>query len=87
MNLIKRMKRHGLNKLLVFEQIFSDIEKEAREDGDPRVDNEGGVAEQLQAVREAIQELREEQGIPIPPVTVGMKTLILKAQRGIDIKE
>ncbi len=87
MNLIKQMKRHPLNTLLCFERLYTQIENEAKETNDPRIDSEGGVSEQLQAMRDAIQELRIEQGIPIPNVTVGLVTLEMKAQRGVDIKE
>lgn len=87
MNLIKQMKRLPLGRLLMFEQLYAQIEQEAKEAGDIRLNNEGGVSEQLQAIRDAIQELRIEQGISIPNVTVGLKTLELKAERGVDIKE
>lgn len=87
MNLIKKMKQHPLGKLLFFEQMYAKIEQEAREANDPRVDNPGGVSEQLQAIRDAIQELRVENGIEIPNQTVGLVTLEMKAQRGVDIKE
>lgn len=82
MNLIGQMKRHPLSMLLHFEQLYAQIESEAKDAEDPRVNNEGGVSEQLQAIRDAIQELRIEQEIPIPPVTVGVQTLVLKATRG-----
>ena len=87
MNLIQQMKRHSLTKLLHFEKLYTTIEQEAKEDSDPRVDNPGGVSEQLQAIREAIYELRIDNGIPIPNITVNVKTLVLKAKRGVDIKE
>jgi len=83
MNLVEKMKRHSLNKLIFFERLYKRIEKEAKEAKDPRVDDPGGVSEQLQAVREAICELRKEQGIPIPSVTVKLKTVGLKVQ-GVD---
>lgn len=79
MNLAKKMKRHGLDKLLAFEPLYAQIEREAIESGDPRVNDPEGVSEQLQAIRVAIQELREENNIPIPGVTVGIQTLELKA--------
>ena len=83
MNLIQQMKRHGLAKLQHFEKLYAVIEQEAKEDNDPRVDNPGGVSEQLQAIREAIYELYIDNGIPIPNITVNVKTLVLKAQRGV----
>ena len=87
MNLIKQMKRLPLNKLIIFEKLYAQIEREAKEANDPRVDDPGGCSEQLQAIREAIYELRIDNGIPIPNNTVEMQTLVLKAQRGIDVKE
>lgn len=87
MNLIKQMKHHPLGTLLFFEQLYARIEQEAKEANDPRVDNPGGVSEQLQAIRDAIHELRQESGIDIPNVIVGLQTLEMKAQRGVDIKE
>ena len=87
MNLIKQMKRHPLNTLLFFEQLYAQIEKEAKEANDPRLDNPGGVSEQLHAIRDAVCELRQENGIDIPNLTVGLQTLELKAKRGVDIKE
>lgn len=87
MNIIKQMKQHPLGKLLLFEKLYAQIEAEATEANDPRLHNPGGVAEQLQAIRDAIHELRVEQGIDIPNVTVGLKTLEIKAKRGVDIKE
>jgi hypothetical protein len=88
MNLIKQLKeRHPLEKLKLFEKLYAQIEREAKEVNDPRVDNPGGVSEQLQAIREAIYELSIDNGVPIPNVTVNVKTLVLKAQRGVDIKE
>jgi hypothetical protein len=71
------IKRLGLPKLLAFERIYSDIEKEYEDD--PRVER---VREQLQEIREAIYELRVEQGIPIPPVKISAQTLAVKARRG-----
>ena len=82
MNLIQQMKRHSLTKLLHFEKLYAVIEREAKEDNDPRVDNPSGVSEQLQAIREAIYELRIDNGIPIPNITINAKTLVLKAKRG-----
>lgn len=87
MNTIKQMKQHPLETLLFFEQLYAQIEAEAIEANDPRLYNPGGVVEQLQAIRDAIHELRVEQGIDIPNVTVGLQTLEMKAQRGVDIKE
>jgi hypothetical protein len=87
MNLIKKMKRHPLETLIFFEQLYAQIEREALEGKDPRVNNPGGVSEQLQAIRDAIYELRVENGIPIPNNTVQCQTLVLEAKRGIDIKE
>ena len=87
MNVIKQMKQHPLGTLLFFEQLYAQIEAEAIEANDPRVDNPGGVSEQLQAIRDAVHELRVEQGIEIPNVTVGLQTLEIKAKRGVDIKE
>ena len=87
MNLIKQMMQHPLGTLLFFEQMYADIERGAREANDPRVDNTGGDLEQLQSIRDAIQELRLEKGIEIPNQTVGLVTLEMKAQRGVDIKE
>jgi hypothetical protein len=82
MSLIADMKRLGLPRLLLFEAVYASIEREAIAKGDPRVGNPGGVADQLQAIREAIQELREEQGLAIPNVNVNVKTIVLKARRG-----
>ena len=87
MNIIKQMKQHPLGTLLFFEQLYAQIEAEAKEAKDPRLNNAGGVVEQLQAIRDAIHELRVEQGIDIPNITVGLQTLEIKAKRGVDIKE
>lgn len=87
MNIIQQMKQHPLETLLFFEQLYAQIEAEAIEANDPRVNDPGGVSEQLQAIRDAIHELRQERGIDIPHLTVGLKTLEMKAQRGVDIKE
>lgn len=87
MNIIKQMKQHPLETLLVFEQLYAQIEQEAREANDSRVNKTGGVSEQLQAIRDAIQELRIEQGIDIPNITVGLSTLEIKAKRGVNLKE
>ena len=87
MNLIKQMKQVPLGKLIFFERLYARIEKEAQEAEDPRVRNPGGVSEQLQAIRDAIYELRVENGVDIPNVTVGLSTLEIQAKRGVDIKE
>ena len=78
MNMIKEMKeRHSLEKLIMFEGLYAHIEQVAKDENDPRIDKEGGVSDQLQAIRDAIYELRIEKGIPVPNIVINAQTIVL----------
>jgi len=80
MNDIQRLKKRGLVQLLGWETIYAQIYSEAIETNDPRINKPGGVLEQLDNIRYAIQELRVEAGIPIPEIVIHMKTLVLTGE-------